>query len=118
MKSIRVVENPAGGGSGFGEAEAAALRIDISRRLTLRFHLKLASPGDLEAIRYARRAMIREERTRGIEWDEPSMEDPNLSATEIRWFVLTSQVAWCRQKVEELVERANRAREALRSLGR
>ena len=117
MKSIRVVESPVGGSSGRAEAEATALRIDLSRRMTLRFDLKLASPGDLEAIRYARRAMIREERTRGIEWDEPSMEDPNLNATEIRWFVLTSQVAWCRQKVEELVERANRAREALRSLG-
>lgn len=117
MKSIRVVESPAGGSSGPLETEATALRIDLSRRITLRFDLKLASLGDLEAIRYARRAMIREERTRGIEWDEPSMEDPNLNATEIRWFVLTSQVAWCRQKVDELVDRANRAREALRSLG-
>ena len=61
--------------------------------------------------------MIREERTRGLEWDEPSMEDPASLANEIRWFVLTSQVAWCRQKVAELIERANRAREAMRSLG-
>ncbi|MEO8189689.1 MAG: hypothetical protein ABI682_05055 [Acidobacteriota bacterium] len=116
MKPIRVVESPAGA-SAPAESEAVALRIDLSRRMTLRFDMKLASSGDLEAIRYARRAMIREERTRGIEWDEPSMEDPNLSTTEIRWFVLTSQVAWCRQKIDELVERANRAREALRSLG-
>lgn len=85
--------------------------------MTLRFQLKLASPGDLEALRYARRAMIREERTRGVEWDEPSMEDPSFTANEIRWFVLTSQVAWCRQKIAELVERANRAREAMRALG-
>lgn len=85
--------------------------------MTLHFALKLATTGDLEALRYARRAMIREERTRGVEWDEPSMEDPSLSATELRWFVLTSQVAWCRLKVAELVERANRAREAMRALG-
>lgn len=53
--------------------------------------------------------MIREERTRGLEWDEPSMEDPVLSGGEIRWSALASQAAWCRRKIAELVERANRA---------
>jgi hypothetical protein len=118
MKPIRVVENSEPYSPGGEDRDAvAALRIDPSRRMTLRFALKLATTGDLEALRYARRAMIREERTRGVEWDEPSMEDPSLSATELRWFVLTSQVAWCRLKVTELVERANRAREAMRALG-
>jgi hypothetical protein len=117
MKPIRVAEISDPIAPGAEEKDAAALRIDPSRRMTLRFQLRLASPGDLEALRYARRAMIREERTRGVEWDEPSMEDPSFNANELRWFVLTSQVAWCRQKVAELVERANRAREAMRSLG-
>lgn len=93
-----------------------ALRIDPSRRLTLRFHLDLKEAEDLEALRYARRAMIREERTRGLEWDEPSIEQPTFTKNEIRWFALASQAAWCRQKVEELIERANRAREAMRRL--
>jgi len=35
----------------------------------------------------------------------------------VRWFALVSQVSWCRQKIAELVERANRAREALSQLG-
>jgi hypothetical protein len=61
--------------------------------------------------------MIREERTRGLEWDEPSMEQPIFTATEIRWFVLASQVAWCREKIADLISRANRARDALRDLG-
>lgn len=117
MKPIRVSEASEPLSPAVEERDSAALRIDPSRRMTLRFQLKLASPGDLEALRYARRAMIREERTRGVEWDEPSMEDPSFTANEIRWFVLTSQVAWCRQKVAELVERANRAREAMRALG-
>ncbi len=117
MKPIRVIEVSDPISPGIEERDAAALRIDPSRRMSLRFQLKLAIPGDLEALRYARRAMIREERTRGIEWDEPSMEDPNFSGSEIRWFVLTSQVAWCRQKVTELVERANRARDAMQTLG-
>jgi hypothetical protein len=53
--------------------------------------------------------MIREERTRGLDWDEPSMEDPTLSGAEIRWFPLAAQVPWCRKKLTELVDRANRA---------
>jgi hypothetical protein len=89
--------------------DAMALRFDPSRRITLRFQLALHDEAEIEALRYARRAMIREERARGLEWDEPSMEDPALHGTEIRWFALASQGAWCRQKVAELVERSNRA---------
>jgi hypothetical protein len=75
----------------------------------LRFALDLPDGEALEALRYSRRAMIREERTRGLEWDEPSMEDPTLTGTEIRWFVLASQAAWCRRKLNELVDRSNRS---------
>lgn len=94
--------------------DALALRFDPSRRVMLRFELALQGSENLEALRYARRSMIREERTRGLEWDEPSMEDPTFSGSEIRWFALASQAAWCRQKVGELIERANRAASALR----
>jgi len=117
MKPVKVVEIADAAFAGSDDRDAVALRIDPSRRITLRFQLKLGTSGDLEALRYARRAMIREERTRGLEWDEPSMEDPGFMGNEIRWFVLTSQVAWCRQKISELIERTNRAREAMRSLG-
>ena len=102
---------------GTDDRDSVALRIDPSRRVTLRFGLLIDDPQDLEALRYARRAMIREERTRGLDWDEPSMEQPIFTATEVRWFVLVSQVAWCREKIAELVSRANRARDALRDLG-
>lgn len=89
--------------------DATALRFDPSRRVTLRFEIVVLGDDALEALRYARRAMIREERTRGLEWDEPSMEDPSFAGRELRWFALASQGAWCRQKIGELVERANRA---------
>ncbi len=96
--------------------DAVALRFDPSRRVTLRFELDLGGDADaLEALRYARRAMIREERTRGLEWDEPSIEDPSLSHQELRWYALASQAAWCRDKVGELVARANRALDELRA---
>ncbi|MEP6993240.1 MAG: hypothetical protein ABI968_01870 [Acidobacteriota bacterium] len=100
---------------GRGEArDAVGLRLDPSRWIMLRFQVALEGDEAVEALRYARRAMIREERTRGLEWDEPSMEDPTLSGTEIRWFVLATQAAWCRQKVAELIERGNRAVEEIR----
>jgi hypothetical protein len=89
--------------------DAVALRVDPTRRVMLRFQIALQADDELEALRYARRAMIREERTRGLEWDEPTMEDLSLAGHEVRWFVLASQAAWCRQKVAELVQRANRA---------
>lgn len=89
--------------------ESLALRVDLSRRIRLRFALDVPDANALEALRYARRSMIREERTRGLEWDEPSMEDPTLSGAEIRWFALASQAPWCRKKLTELVDRANRA---------
>ncbi len=44
------------------------------------------------------------------------MEHPTFTSAEIRWFVLASQAAWCREKIAELVERANRARQAIRGL--
>jgi len=97
--------------------DAVALRVDPSRRVMLRFQITLKADDEVEVLRYARRAMIREERTRGLEWDEPSMEDPSLSGHEIRWFALVSQAAWCRQKVAELVERANRAVADMRAPG-
>ena len=114
MKPIRFAETTQ---SPLVEAEEGlALRIDPSRHVTLRFKLTIREPEDLEALRYARRAMIREERTRGLEWDEPSIEHPTFTATEIRWVALVSQGAWCREKIAQLVDRANRAREALHSL--
>src|SRR5215467_8257000 len=116
MSSIRYQETTPPALAGSADYDALAVRIDPSRRATLRFSLLLDDAGDLEALRYARRAMIREERTRGLEWDEPSMEHPTFTPTEIRWFVLASQAAWCREKIAELVDRANRAREAMRGL--
>jgi hypothetical protein len=93
--------------------EATALRFDASRRVTLRFALSFSDEVELEALRYARRCMIRDERTRGLEWDEPSIEDPTFVGAEIRWFALVSQAAWCRTKIDELIARANRAAEEM-----
>jgi hypothetical protein len=115
---IRYSETTDVSGTGSGARDAVSLRFDPSRRVMLRFQVVLEGDDELEAFRYARRAMIREERTRGLEWDEPSMEDPTLAGAELRWFALASQAAWCRQKMDELIDRANQAAEEIRRSGR
>lgn len=99
--------------SGVDVRDALALRFDLTRRITLRFRLELDSDRDLEALRYTRRVMIREERTRGLEWEEPSIEDAVFTVTDVSWAALASQAAWCREKIRELTERANRVRSGL-----
>jgi hypothetical protein len=91
-------------------SDRLALRFDPTRRIVLRFRLEFASDRELDAIRYARRVLIREERLRGLEWEEPSLEDAVFSASSVSWPALASQAEWCRGKMSELIERANRAR--------
>lgn len=90
--------------------DGLALRFDPTGRLNVRFHLQFDSSEDLEALRYARRVMIREERTRGLEWEEPSIEDAVFTVNDVSWPALATQAAWCREKIAELVERAIRVR--------
>lgn len=75
---------------------------------TLRFRLASTDSDSLEALRYARRSMLREEWTRGIEEDEPSLEEAVFSAFEVVWSVPAHERQRCREKISELVERANR----------
>ncbi len=110
MSSIRVDETTESA-SPADPRDGLALRFDPTRRIILRFRLSFESAGDVEALRYARRVMIREERTRGLEWEEPSIEEAIFSVNDVSWPVLASQAAWCREKMAELVERALRVRD-------
>lgn len=82
--------------------------LEGSETVTLRFLLSADSDNSMDALREARRALLREEWTRGRDADEPSLEEAVFSATEILWVVLPSQRAWCLKKLEELRMRANR----------
>lgn len=82
-------------------------------KVTLSCRLRSTDSASLEALRYARRAMLREEWTRGIEPGEPSLEDAVFSAFEILWSVRSDERERCRAKLDELVARANRALEEL-----
>ena len=100
-----VEESPSGGA--YSAGSSAALLEDAT--LTLRFRLTSTDDASIEAIRYARRAMLREEWTRGALEDEPSLEDAVFSPFDVLWEVPAEHRARCRAKLEELVARANRA---------
>lgn len=88
-------------------AESTALKLS-PEECTLRFHLGCHDADGLEALRYARRSMLREEWTRGIEAGEPSLEGAVFSAFEVVWSVSAEERQRCIEKLSELVERANR----------
>jgi hypothetical protein len=88
---------------------AAAVPLDLpdGATLTLRFLLSAGGQEELEALRNARRSLLREEWTRGRDSDEPSLEDAVFSPTDIQWVVRPDQRPLCLQKLEELRRRAN-----------
>lgn len=85
----------------------APLDVADGPTVTLRFLLSADDPSSLEALRNARRSLLREELTRGRDSEEPSLEDAVFSASEILWEVTPAQRPWCLQKLEELRRRAN-----------
>jgi hypothetical protein len=82
----------------------------------LRFRLMVSDEASLEALLYARRSMLREERTLGVEEGEPLLEDAEFSVTEIQWRVPGPVRERCVQKLGDLVGRANRALEQISAL--
>ncbi len=83
-------------------------RPESDGRITLGFRLASRRPEQLEALRDARRAIIREETTRGLDEGESSMAEAVFSATGIFWEVPFSEQFRCREKLASLVRRANR----------
>jgi hypothetical protein len=97
--------------------DSAAPRL-LHRRVSIRCRLSSSDAEALEAIRYARRAMLREEWTRGAEEDEPSLEDAVFSAYDVVWSVPEYLRERCVAKLDELLRRANRARLELSAAAR
>lgn len=104
MSEIGLVE-VSGGGPQSSVAEFAPA--GLTGRLTLRFLVSAHGGRSLDALREARRSLLREELTRGREPDEPSLEDAVFSIHEILWVIRPGQRLWCLQKLEELRRRAN-----------
>src|ERR1700687_4384235 len=79
----------------------------------LRFVIETEDPEEIEALRHARRAMLREEWTRGRDGEEPSLQDAIFSSGDILWNVRGDQLPRCLEKVAELTERTNRTLQQL-----
>jgi len=94
------------GGSHPSVAEAQPPSGDASPE-TLQFLVSVDGDEALEALRYARRSLLREERTRGRDPDEPSLEDAVFSPTQIVWTVGPGQRSAALTKLEEIRRRAN-----------
>ena len=74
---------------------------------TIRLTLDARAPDRLDALRTVRRAMIREEWTRGLDEGEPSLLDADFSRTGILWDLPAGQIARGRAKLGSLIRRAN-----------
>jgi hypothetical protein len=92
---------------------SAVLDLAEDSCVTLRFVIAATDSPGIDAIRHARRAMLREEWTLGRGPGEPSLEEAVFSALGIVWVVPADQRAWCLQKMDDLAARAERALEAL-----
>lgn len=85
-----------------GAAPAPSPELEV-----LRFRIE-AGEQELEALRHARRSMLREEWTLGRRDDEPSLEDATFSVDSIVWPVWPEQRARCLEKIAELEARVER----------
>jgi hypothetical protein len=111
---IRLVDStPAATDSAYS-AGSSALNLADAAQVTLRFAIETSEEEELEALRHARRSLLREEWTRGRDGEEPSLEDAIFTPNEISWRIHSEQRCWCMQKVEELTARASRCQMELR----
>jgi hypothetical protein len=100
VAEIGLIEVTEGSRPSVAEAEPSAVE-------TLQYLISADGDEALEALRYARRSLLREERTRGRDPDEPSLEDAVFSPTQIVWTVGTGQRSTALTKLEEVRRRAN-----------
>lgn len=88
---------------------SSALAPSDGETVTLRFRITGADGEALEALRHARRSLLREEWTLGLDSEEPSLEQAVFTTTDVVWTVRPSQREWCLRKLSELTARAQRA---------
>jgi hypothetical protein len=82
----------------------------------MRFRVHASGLEEREALRHARRMMLREETTLGLLENEASLDQAVFSAAEIVWTARPDQREGCARKIEELARRANRAFDEMQEL--
>ncbi len=85
----------------------SALVPDPGGLIVLRFQIHAGENG-LEALRHARRSMLREEWTLGRRDGEPSLEEAIFTTGSIVWPAWPEQHAICLEKIAELEARVER----------
>lgn len=113
MKDLILLEGVTASEPGACLSGSAALDLAEDPCVTLRFLISATESPEIDAIRHARRAMLREEWTLGRAPDEPSLEEAVFSSVGIVWEMPADQQAWGLQKMEDLAARSKRALEAL-----
>ncbi len=113
MRALIVLEGISTDGPGASSSGSAALDLAEEPSVTLRFAFGETDSPAIDAIRHARRSMLREEWTLGRGPGEPSLEDAVFSPVGVVWVVPADQQSWCLQKMEDLAARAERSLEAL-----
>jgi hypothetical protein len=105
-------------GAGLASAGTSALQVSPESEdlTTLRFRVHADGLEELEALRHARRMMIREETTLGLSGDEASLDQAVFSAAEIVWTVRAAEREACVRRIDDLARRANRALEEMQEL--
>lgn len=108
-KRIEIVPEAASPRAGEGApfAGTSALSSDPAAVETLRFRIR-AEQEALDALRHARRSMLREEWTLGRAEGQPSLEDAMFSPEGIVWPVRRDQHPLCFEKIRELEARVER----------
>jgi len=113
MKDLILLERVSTTSPGACLSGSAALDLAEDSSVTLQFAISAADSPAIDAIRHARRAMLREEWTLGRGPGEPSLEEAVFSPVGVVWVVPAEQQAWCLQKMDDLAARAERALESL-----
>jgi hypothetical protein len=117
MDAIRLVPGSESNAGLPSEGSSALLpQPDSEEAVTMRFRVHADGLEELEALRHARRMMIREETTLGLSENEASLDQAIFSAAEIVWTALPGQRESCLHKIEELARRANRAFEEMQEI--
>ena len=113
MRTLIVLDGISGSGPGASFSGSSALDLAEDPSVTLRFAFEQTDGLAIDALRHARRSMLREEWTLGRGPGEPSLEGAVFSPVGVVWVVPADQQAWCLQKMEDLATRADRALEVL-----
>jgi hypothetical protein len=94
------------------EPTSGTAALALSEEPVCQLRISIEAPDDpsaLDALRHARRSVLREEWTLGRAAGEPSLETAVFSASEILWSVPVSQRSRSMERLAELEARANRA---------